>query len=110
MQNHPIREEWLLKAVAYLEPIFQKYGYQIPDMKQPYFWTKDDGTDINNFKQAADLTVELNAKIEKYRKKSFSIDISSKKRQAPTPLHATTAPTTPPPATLAAAASAISRL
>ena len=56
---------------------YQKYGYQIPDMKQPYFWTKDDGTDINNFKQAADLTVELNAKIEKYRlslKKSLSIN------------------------------------
>ena len=42
-------------------------------MKQPYFWTKDDNTDINNFKQAVDLTVELNAKIEKYRKKSSSI-------------------------------------
>ena len=58
---------------------YQKYGYQIPDMKQPYFWTKDDGTDISSFKQAADLTVELNAKIEKYRlslKKSFSIDTS----------------------------------
>lgn len=33
MQNHPIREEWLLKAVAYLEPIFQKYGYQIPPIR-----------------------------------------------------------------------------
>jgi hypothetical protein len=28
-----LREEWLMRAVAHLEPIFQKSGYQIPQVK-----------------------------------------------------------------------------
>ncbi len=44
---------------------YQKYGYDIPDLTKFWEWTKDDGTDIEKFNDAADLCFELTEKIKK---------------------------------------------
>jgi radical SAM superfamily enzyme YgiQ (UPF0313 family) len=44
---------------------YQKYGYQIPDLTKFWEWTKEDGTDIKTFNDAANLCSELTEKIKK---------------------------------------------
>lgn len=38
---------------------YKKYGYDVPNKDEPFLWTKDDGTDIKSFLDAAKLSLEL---------------------------------------------------
>ena len=41
----------------------EKYGYNIPDMKRFNFWTKDDGTGIESFEKAWQVSGDITQKI-----------------------------------------------
>jgi hypothetical protein len=43
---------------------YKKYGYDIPDLKKFWEWTKDDGTDLTSFTKTANLCFELTEKIK----------------------------------------------
>lgn len=43
-----------------IDNAYQKYGYNIPNMQKFWEWTKDDGTDIETFKDANELSEKIN--------------------------------------------------
>ena len=50
-----------------------KYGYKFPNKEIPWYWTKEDGSDIINYDQASKLAVSWQAKLNSHIKlqKSF---------------------------------------
>lgn len=59
--NHPMSE---------IDKNYQKYGYDIPDLKNHHYWVKDDGTDIKSFARAFEIMREFNVAMEEKNRKT----------------------------------------
>jgi len=58
------------RVTSEFERNYQKYGYSFPDpVNRPWYWEKDDGTDIKNYNDAKLLAEECEQKLSTISRK-----------------------------------------